>query len=60
MRKATPEQKNAIKEQLIATPLEELYDFDSLGKSRDELVNTIKEQIMTMECFAQQCGTIAS
>ena len=45
MRKATPEQKNAIKEQLIATPLEELYDFDSLGKSRDELVNTIKEQI---------------
>ena len=55
MRKATPEQKNAIKEQLIATPLEELYDFDSLGKSRDELVNTIKEQISHYGVF---CATM--
>jgi hypothetical protein len=45
MRNATPEQKAAIKEQLLATPIEKLYDFDSLEKSRHELVNTIKEQM---------------
>jgi Protein of unknown function (DUF2971) len=55
MRKATPEQKNTIKKQLIATPLEELYDFDNLDKSRDELVNTIKEQMSHYGVF---CTTL--
>ena len=55
MRKATPEQKNAIKELLIATPLEDLYSFDSLKKSRDELANIIKEQMSHQGVF---CATL--
>ena len=43
LRKASPDQKRTIKDELLATPLAQMYDFARIEKSRSELVAKLKE-----------------
>jgi len=43
LRKASPDQKKTIKDELIATPLEQMYDFERFEKEHNELVEQLKD-----------------
>jgi hypothetical protein len=51
LRSASVEQTKAIKDKLIATPLEQLYNFDSLQNAHDDLLKTLQVQMRRYGVF---------
>jgi hypothetical protein len=40
--KASPEQRKTIRDELVATPLEQIYNFESFKKSHNELIGQVQ------------------
>jgi hypothetical protein len=51
LRSASVEQMKAIKDELIATPLEQLYNLESLQKAHDDLLKTLQVQMRRYGVF---------